>query len=116
MVVMIIMFSGATGIFSYYYLTGLLFDLYGVITSMYILIQYSLTILLIFIIMQFVVNICGNRTLADSDTQNKQGKASNAFLLNSPDADKKTSDLKYSDPDIAWKCKNNNRSITFLFM
>ena len=74
---------------------------------MYILLQYSLTMLLIFAVMQVVVKVFGNRISADSDTQDEESESSNTFPLNSPDDKKKNSDFKYSDPEIdplkVWK-------------
>ena len=96
---MLFQFGAAVGNFSYSSVTGFLFDRYGVVTLMYILMQYSLTMLVLFAIMQVVVRVFGNRSSPDVD-RNDDGRASpNTLFLNDLD-DSKDVNLKYSDSQI----------------
>ena len=98
--VMLFGFGGALGNFSYSYITGFLFDRYGVVSLMYILVQYSLTMLVLFVIMQVVAGIFGNRHPPDVG-RNEEGEAPfNTLPLKATTDNKENDNLKHNDSDI----------------
>ena len=93
-------FGAAAGSLSYSYITGFLFDRYGVDTLMYVLIQYSLTMLVLFVIMQVVVGVFGNRHPPNVG-RNENGEAPPyTLLLNALGDNKENVHLEYNDSNI----------------
>ena len=100
MAVMMYAFRNAAGNFAYSYFTGLFFDLYGVVTLMHVIIQYSLTTLLIFVIMEVVVRIFGNRPHPDDESNEEWNGSSITVPLNALPDHTKHDELRLNDKEI----------------